>query len=185
MPTTPSSEAIGRRPPGTDIVGKRTSKRKGIVGPIGSLKVQDLVLAGLISRAFDVSVLSCVKRRNQPTANGTVRRPTEIARVPGMPYKRGRHAGGKVVGKAPNRRTTGASTCFLRVTLGAGSGGAWSRRGQANGEGDRPRYEVKDIVRTVKRYKTEYGRQDQAYHEEQQVEHPDTYSVRPRPRDAP
>jgi hypothetical protein len=64
-----------------------------------------------------------------------------------------------------------------RVSLGAGSDAARSRRGQANGEGDRPRYEVKDIVRAVKRYKTEYGRQDQAYHEEQQVEHPDTDSV--------
>ena len=110
MPTTPSSEAIGRRPPGTGIVEENASSMKGTMGPVGSLKVQDLGLVGLIWLAFDASAASCVKRRNQPTASGTGRRRTETVRDPSRRPERGRHARGRSSSKAPNRSTIGAST---------------------------------------------------------------------------
>jgi hypothetical protein len=94
-PRTSSSESSDRRPLGTDIVGEIAPNRKGITGPIGSLRVQDLVPAGLISMAFDVSVASCVKKRNQPPANGAGRRLTETAAIPSMPSERERHARGR------------------------------------------------------------------------------------------
>ena len=91
---TLSSEPSGRRPPETGIVGGNAPNGKGIWGPIGSLKVQDLAPAGLISMAFAVSVATYVKRRYQPTANGTGRRPTETTTTPSMPPERSRHARG-------------------------------------------------------------------------------------------
>ncbi len=57
--------------------------------------MQDLAPAGLISMAFAVSVATCVKRRNQPTANGTGRRPTKTTITPSMLPERGTHARGR------------------------------------------------------------------------------------------
>src|SRR5919112_392480 len=94
-PRTPSSGPSGRRPPGTVIIGESAPNGKGIMGQVGSLRVHDLAPAGLISMAFDVSVVSCVKRRNQLAANGTGRIPTEIGTVPSMTPERGRHGRGR------------------------------------------------------------------------------------------
>ena len=44
------------------------------------------------------------------------------------------------------------------VSLGARLGGTRRRRGQTDPEGDSARDEVQDVIRTVERQKTEYGR---------------------------
>src|SRR5918998_3401385 len=94
MHTTTPGEAVGRRPPGTGIVGENASEGKGIMRSIGYLEVQDLALAGLILTAFGVSVASCVMRRNHPTTDGTRWRPTETLTGPSIPPGRGRRARG-------------------------------------------------------------------------------------------